>query len=135
MPTPNFDFLAILETFTRHGVEFIVVGGVCAVLHGAPLSTFDLDIVHSRTAQNVNRLLAALKDLDADYREQPARRLTPRSSHLMSTGHNLLTTRFGHLDVLGTIGAGHGYEDLVLRTTDLELTEGLKVRLLDLASL
>lgn len=31
-----------------HGVDFIVVGGVAAVLGGAPISTFDLDIVHAR---------------------------------------------------------------------------------------
>jgi hypothetical protein len=35
--------VGILQTLVEHRVEFIVVGGVCAVLHGAPVSTFDLD--------------------------------------------------------------------------------------------
>ena len=56
MPSPETDFFAILETLTRHGVEFVVVGGVCGVLHGAPISTFDLDVVHARTQENVDRL-------------------------------------------------------------------------------
>lgn len=35
------------------GVELIVVGGLAAVLHGAPVVTFDLDIVHRQTPENV----------------------------------------------------------------------------------
>ena len=44
----KFDLLVLLKTLIWHEVEFIVVGGVGAVLQGAPLSTFDLDIVHLR---------------------------------------------------------------------------------------
>ena len=31
------DFLYILRTLSKHEVEYIIVGGVCAVLHGAPI--------------------------------------------------------------------------------------------------
>lgn len=62
MPTQSFDFRRILETLAKHGVEFIVVGGVCAVLHGAPVYTFDLDLVHSRTAENVDDCLSHYKN-------------------------------------------------------------------------
>jgi hypothetical protein len=48
------DFLAILRTLSDYKVDFIVVGGVCAVLHGAPLATFDLDVVHCRSADNLD---------------------------------------------------------------------------------
>ena len=50
------EFSAVLEVLRRHDVEFIVVGGVCAVLIGAPIATFDVDIVHSRTDENLERL-------------------------------------------------------------------------------
>ena len=56
---PKPDFLAILQTLAKHQVDFIVVGGVGAVLQGAPISTFDLDVVHSRTSDNIDRLLVA----------------------------------------------------------------------------
>ena len=62
------DFLEILKVLTKHKVDFIVVGGVYAVLHGAPVTTFDLDIVHSRSSQNLSRLMSALNELDAFYR-------------------------------------------------------------------
>ena len=72
---PATDFLAVLHALHEHGIEFIAVGGVAAVLEGAPISTFDLDLVHSRTTDNVQRLLKALTSLDAYYRFQPERRL------------------------------------------------------------
>ncbi len=42
--SPTVDFVAILETLSANAVDFVVVGGVSAVLNGAPVSTFDLDI-------------------------------------------------------------------------------------------
>ena len=50
---PKLDIEAILQTLDAHGVECIVVGGVCAILHGAPVATFDLEVVHARNAANV----------------------------------------------------------------------------------
>ncbi len=48
MNKPKPDFLAILQTLVAHRVDFLVVGGICAVLHGAPIANkFDLDLVHS----------------------------------------------------------------------------------------
>ncbi len=135
MPTPTFDFLFILETFAKHEVDFIVIGGVCAVLHGAPISTFDLDLLHSRAPENLEPLLAALHELNAYYRERPDRRLRPRLSHLASRGHQLLITKAGPLDLLGTLSAGRGYEALLPHTIEISLATDLKVHLLDLATL
>jgi hypothetical protein len=129
------DVLGILETLSRHGVEFIIVGGVCAVLHGAPVSTFDLDLVHARSADNVERLLQALRDLHAFVRGRGSQRLTPGRSHLLSAGHQLLLCRFGPLDLLGEIGRGRDYAWLLPRSKTVEIRPGLQVRLLDLDAL
>src|SRR5262245_47380920 len=104
MKTPTSDFWEALQVLADHKVDCIVVGGVGAVLQGAPINTFDLDIVHSRTPENLDRLLAALQDLDAYYRGQGTRVIRPGRSHVASPGHQLLTTRTGPLDLLGTIG-------------------------------
>jgi hypothetical protein len=129
------DFFSILETLVAHQVDFIIVGGVCAVLHGAPITTYDLDIVHSRSTENVDRLLGALEELEAHYREQTARHIAPGPSHLCSPGHQLLLTKFGPLDLLGTIGADLGYEELMPQSVELQVRDGLKLRLLDLSKL
>ncbi len=134
MKVPSPDFVALLQTLVAHKVAFIIVGGVSAVLHGAPITTFDLDLVHSRAPDNIERLLSALKELEACYRGQGDRHLIPDSSHLAASGHQLLMTRFGPLDLLGTIGANRGYEELLSHTVALEVS-GLRVRVLDLATL
>jgi predicted nucleotidyltransferase len=133
--TPSPDFLALLRTLLEHKVDFIVVGGVCGVLHGAPFSTFDLDIVHSREAGNLERLRKALEALGARYRTPGHKNVKPSRSHLSSPGHQLLMTTAGPLDLLGTIGKGRAYHDLLGETTELDLDEGWRVRLLDLAAL
>jgi hypothetical protein len=135
MGKPVVDYLAILKTLRRHGVDFIVVGGVCAVLHGAPLATFDLDVVHSREPRNLARLMVALGELDAHYRIPGHRDMKPGLSHLDSAGHQLLMTRFGPLDLLGTIGKGHDYNQLLDDTLEVEIAAGLKVQVLSLESL
>jgi hypothetical protein len=123
---------------TDHQVAFLVVGGVSAVLQAAPVNTFDLDVVHSREPENLTRMLAALQSLDSYYRGQGTRRIKPGLSHLASPGHQLLSTRAGYLDVLGTVGAvgaERGYEELLPHTIEVDLGAGLRVRLLDLATL
>ena len=76
MPEPSPpEFAAILRELVRHKVDFIVVGGVAAVLDGAPINTFDLDIVHSRSPENLSRLRQALDSLDAVYRTHAGRQL------------------------------------------------------------
>lgn len=129
------DYLSILKTLRNHGVDFVVVGGVCAVLHGAPLATFDLDVVHSREPHNLARLMAALDELNVHYRTPGARDKRPGPSHLASAGHQLLMTRFGPLDLLGVIGQDHDYDQLLHQTVELEIGGGLTVRVLNLESL
>ncbi len=97
--------------------------------------TFDLDIVHSRKRDNIERLLRALEALDAHYRTSPEKNIMPAETHLASEGHQLLMTRFGPLDVLGLIGSGHQYEDLLAHSVQMRVGENLTVRLLDLATL
>ncbi|HYL77000.1 MAG TPA: hypothetical protein VEU96_22485 [Bryobacteraceae bacterium] len=65
MPKP--DYSAILRTLVEHRVDFIVVGGVGAVLQGAPITTFDLDVLHSTEQANVERLMAALEPATAHW--------------------------------------------------------------------
>ena len=126
-------FRDALVVLARHDVEFIVVGGVAAVLQGAPIATFDLDVVHRRTPDNVAKLLDAVTAMNGRYRDLPGRVLTPTASALAAGGHHLLVTDHGPLDVLGLIGAGLGYDELVSRSSPLDLGE-LRVLVLDLAS-
>ena len=105
------------------------------MLHGAPVTTFDLDVVHARNPENVARLLSALDELEAVYRIQPERQLRPAESHLAGPGHQLLLTKFCPLDVLGMIGKSRTWEDLYDHTRTIEIEPGVPVRVLDLEML
>ena len=66
MPSKNkkprvSDLSALLKGLKEADVEFVLVGGVAAVAQGAPVTTFDLDIVHRRTDVNVKKLMRFLK--------------------------------------------------------------------------
>jgi hypothetical protein len=126
-PTRTFE---LLELLCRHRVEFVVVGMTSAVLQGTPALTFDLDIVYARDDDNVTRLLAVLKEIDARFRDDP-RRITPNRSHLASPGHKLLDTALGHFDVLGSLDEGVGYQELLPDCAMLDVA-GLSVRVLTL---
>jgi hypothetical protein len=135
MKVPSLDFLALLKTLVENKVDFIIVGGVSAVLHGSPITTFDLDLLHSRSPENIKRLLVALQKIDAIYRGLGERKIEPKAEQLASSGHQLLITRFGPLDLLGTIGKeGLSYDYLITHTKEMNVT-GMNLRVLDLETL
>jgi hypothetical protein len=127
-------FLDTLVVLASHEVEFILVGVLSAVVQGAPVTTFDVDIVHRRTPENVERLLRALSAMDAKYRLDP-RQLRPGASHLLGPGHQLLTTTLGDLDCLGTIDGERTFEDLLPESVQLALGEGHSIRALHVRAL
>jgi predicted nucleotidyltransferase len=132
---PERKLIATLRALYDGGVEFILVGGLAAVLNGAPVDTFDIDVVHSRDPANVDRLRPVLEAMDAVFRMQPERRLKPNASHLASGGHLNLITRYGPLDILGTIGRDLSYRDLLPHSVELDISTGLRVRVLDLETI
>lgn len=132
---PKRELIAPLRALHDAGVEFILVGGLAGVLNGAPVDTFDVDVVHSRDAANIARVLPVLEALDAIFRMQPERRLRPNASHLASAGHLNLITRYGPLDFLGTIGRDLGYQELLPHSNELAIVDSLRIRVLDLETL
>jgi hypothetical protein len=114
---PERKLVATLRALYDGHVDFILVGGLAAVLNGAPIDTFDIDVVHSRDAANIDRLLPVLEALDAVFRMQPERR------------------RYGPLDLLGTIGRDLGYQDLIPHSIELAISQELSIRVLDLETI
>ncbi len=129
-----FDLAELLRSLRGADVRFIIVGGAAAVLHRAPVTTVDLDIVHDRDPANVDRLFAVLQRLDAHVRDPAGRLLRPSASHLLGPGQVLLTTRLGDLDCLGTLHDGRGYSELVPHSERIHDGDA-ELLVLDLATL
>lgn len=124
-------FLRLLEVLVRHEVDFIIVGGVAASLEGAPVVTFDLDIVYETSPENIERLLEVLREIHARYRDPAGRQIPPDATRLERNPLNLFTTDLGPLDVLPAISGNLRFQDLIGRSNIHEVN-GLEVRVLDL---
>jgi hypothetical protein len=135
MDSPSPGLETLLARLAASGTEFVLVGALAAVAQGAPLTTFDIDVVHRRDAVNVDRLLAFLASVDARYRGRPAGQvLRPAREALLGTDHQLFSTALGQLDVLGAIEGGREYPDLVRESVEIEV-DGKTIRVLGLRML
>jgi len=119
------NFEALLSTLDRNRVEYIVVGGAAALAHGSARFTQDLDVVYSRTPDNLDRLVAALQDLKPYLRGAPPGLPFTWDRATLSHGLNFtLETSLGPIDLLGEIPGGGTYADLVNSCVELRLFAG-----------
>lgn len=115
---PNF-VEEIIGRLQDAGVDFIVVGGVSAVLQGATVNTRDLDICYRRTPVNILRLVAALASLNPRPRGFPSDLPFVFDERTVQLGSNF-TLEIGpeSLDLLGEMSAIGGYEQVVSGAVD-----------------
>ncbi len=139
MPTRSekptgLDLSSVLEGLIKADIEFILVGGLAAVVQGAPVTTMDVDIVHNQSSENIAKLLGFLKSIDAFHRRPDDRVIRPKEGDISGMGHALFTTRLGPLDVLAAVEEGRTYENLIEYTVQIEF-RGHTVRVLNLKTL
>src|SRR5260370_13974951 len=127
--------IATFRGLGKRDTQFIVVGDLAATLHGATGQKYEVSLVHSREPANIERLLSFLQEIDAVFRIQPERRLRPTASHLAGGGHLNLMTSLGPIDLLGTIGQGLTFSDLLPLSHEMAIAEGIRIRVLNLETL
>lgn len=129
------DLPAVITRLSVARVEFIVVGGVAAAVHGSAHVTYDLDLVYRRTAENIERLSAALGPLRPYLRGAPAGLPFAFDPPTISRGLNFtLSTSLGDLDLLGEI-AGDGTYERLLPDTIAAAIDGVEFRCVSLRRL
>lgn len=107
------DFGRLLHLLSEASVEFIVVGGVAAAVHGAARATYDLDISYCREPANIENLIQALAGVHPYLRGVPAGLPFRWDAETIRRGLNFtLVTDSGPIDLLGEITGGGSYEDL-----------------------
>lgn len=113
----------LFQALARHGVEYVTVGGVAIQAHGAQRLTRDLDVAIATSKENLDRLAAALSDVDARILGPDGQRsrATPGAAMLASGDQWHLVTSYGRLDVL-TLPAHLGpFAELRARAHDVPL--------------
>jgi hypothetical protein len=124
------------EHFRNHGVDFLVIGGQAAVLHGSPVPTYDTDFCYLRTADNLRRLAEALRAIHPTLRGAPPDLPFLLDGQSLALGSNFtFKTDLGDLDLLGWVEPIGPYEKLVDRAETYDLGGGLTVRAIALDDL
>jgi hypothetical protein len=129
--TKSASLSEVLEGLLQAGVDFILVGGLAAVIQGAPVTTMDVDIVHSQCPENISKLLSFLKSVNAVHRRLDDKLIEPKAGELLGKGQVLLATRLGPLDVLAVIEGGKSYDNLLEHTVEIDF-RGHTLRVLEL---
>jgi|CZKU01.1.fsa_nt_gi predicted nucleotidyltransferase len=125
----------VLEALTQAGVEFIVVGGVSAVLQGVPVVTQDLDLCYRRTPENVRRLASALRSFHPKLRGLPEGVPNVVDDRTFQMRTNFTLDLEGEdLDLLAEMSGIGGYDDVAPTVFEVEV-EGRRVQVLPLERL
>lgn len=135
MPRDEPDFGRVLETLSRHEVRFVLIGGLASVHWGSPFPTEDVDITPERSRENLDRLSAALTELDArirTYGEAEGLPFAHTGASLADAGVWNLTTEHGDLDISFVPNGTTGFDDLA-RDAQAERLYGTEVRVASLA--
>jgi len=89
-----------LQLLSHYGVDFVIVGGVAAALHGSSIPTYDLDVCYDRSHSNLDRLAQALLAVHAVLRGAPTGLPFVPDAETLRCGLNFtLDTDIGPLDL------------------------------------
>ncbi len=113
---------ALLAHLTTHGVDFVVVGGIAAVLHGSERNTFDLDVCPAQNRDNLDALGRALIEVGAKLRgiEEDVP-FVPDGRSLKGMQILTLATSLGPLDVLTRPDGSPPYRSLRGRAKTMDI--------------
>ena len=130
-----FDPIGALERLIAHDVRFVMIGGLAARLHGSPTVTDDLDVCHSLTPSNLERLAATLSEMKATLRgvneDIP---FVIDAKTLTRTTNLTLSTEFGTVDLLAHPPGGSGFDALDANAIGYGIA-GMQVRVSSLEDL
>ena len=113
----------VVRLLNAHGVDFIVIGGWAAALHGSERSTSDVDVVYSRTPENIRRVAEALQSHQPYLRGAPPGLPFRWDERTIQSGLNFtLTTDLGFIDFLGEVAGGGSYQQLFPSTLEVTVS-------------
>jgi predicted nucleotidyltransferase len=103
----------LVQALDRHGVDFVVVGGVAGLAQGSAYPTYDLDIAYARDPGNMQRLTSALAEIGVTLRGAPDDLPFQLDAQTLANGADFtFATEFGNFDVLGDVAGIKSYEEL-----------------------
>jgi predicted nucleotidyltransferase len=120
----RFNPAAILATLERHGVRYVLIGGLAANAHGVRRTTRDVDVIVERTSANLERLAAAARELEvgSPVIDSTLRELDPLDPGDLARAANVsLDTREGELDIMNEALGAPPFDQLASRAVTVEV--------------
>jgi hypothetical protein len=122
----------LLKRLSEHGVEFVIVGGIAATVHGSVRFTADLDVCAPLDQPNIAKIISALRGLNPRFRFRPDKMRMWEEPERFSSFKNLnLLTDWGILDILGDVSGVGTYEQVAALSVPADLG-GIVCKVLDL---
>lgn len=130
------EFEKVVQLFNSSKIEYIVIGGWAAILHGSVRTTVDSDFVYKRSTANIEKLVAALQPFSPYMRGAPPGLPFKFDKATIRNGLNftLTTNGLGDLDLLGEVAGGGNFEALLPFSAEMDVM-GLHVRCVNLETL
>lgn len=129
------DYQKLLKLLVDNDVQFVIIGGFAAVVHGSSIMTEDLDLCISFEKDNIECLLNAFRDI------HPQHRLIGRSRPLIESAEKLaklknlyLKTDCGYIDILSEVSEIGNFKEVYRNSVEIPLF-GMKCRVLDIDAL
>ena len=131
----NDDFAKIISTLISGEVQFILIGGLAGIVHGAARITYDVDVVYARSRDNIANLARTLQPFSPYLRGAPPGLPFRWDERTIKNGLNFtLTTSIGDIDFLGEVAGGGTYEALLSKSSFID-GYGVRFRCIDLPTL
>ena len=119
----------LLEPLARHGVDFILIGGMAGIAHGSSYPSYDLDVAYARDPANIVRLVAALEEIGVRLRGGPEDLPFQLDSRTIENGANFtFVTPFGDFDILADVAGIKSFDHLAADAMEIEVM-GVPVRI------
>jgi len=132
LPAKAPELPELLGPLVRHGVDFVLIGGMAGIARGSTYPSYDLDVAYARDSANVARLVAALEEIGVRLRGAPDDLPFQLESRTIEDGANFtFVTRYGDLDVLADVAGVRSFDELVAGSETKEFW-GLPVRVASL---
>lgn len=113
LPDAPLEADRLLQTLSRHEVDFVVIGGMAGLAHGSAYPTYDLDVAYARDRANLERMVAALKELDVTLRGALSDLPFQLDAQTLANGSNFtFDSPYGSFDILGDAPGMGSYDEL-----------------------
>jgi len=128
LPPKPPDLRALLTPLMRHGVDFVMIGGMAGLSHGSSYPSYDLDVAYALDRDNIGRLVEALREIGVRLRGAPADLPFLLDARTIENGSNFtFITPYGDFDILGHADGMPSYHELRAAAPVREIL-GLEVR-------